>query len=189
MTGLEGRERGVRRAGGVGRGLLLPALNHGAIPAVPDVGHEVIKDDSPGASGRVAPVCLILFWREILITCEIENLFSDSAARSDSAKRAGMSSLSSIPGSERPPQSHRPLPAAWAVLADGSPHPTRRKAPASHRAVNPVELSDGKGSSPCLAPGSGQKSAAHTAGWGSLAASGTDAPRSATEGTCPVSPE
>lgn len=54
---------------------------------------------------------------------------------------------------ESPPRSRRPLPAARAVLADGSPQPARRKAPASHRAVNRAELSDGKWSSPCPATG------------------------------------
>lgn len=106
---------------------------HRGCPAIPDVGHEMITDDSLGAAGCAALVWLMVFQRKILITCEIEDLFSDSAPRSDSAEQAEKCYLSSIPGGwESPPWSRRPLPTVWA----GRPvtPPSGWKAPASHRA-------------------------------------------------------
>lgn len=99
------------------------------VPAIRVAGREMIKHDSPGASGRMAPACLMVFRRKILITCEIEDLFSDRAPRSDSAKQAGMFPLSPISGRwESRPVTHT-RSATRPGLAEGHPGPQGRKPP------------------------------------------------------------
>lgn len=159
MTRLEGWDPGVRRAGAVEAGAptgtkprCLQARQavwvRTAILAIPDEGREMVRDDSLGASGRTAPACLMVFRRKILITCEIEDLFSDSAPRSDSAKQAGMLSSPSVPGWwERPPRSRRPLP-----VTDRSSPAHRAENMASNRAGTPQNFRAG---SRAHAPGPG----------------------------------
>lgn len=81
----------------------------------------MIQHDSLGASGRAVPACLMVFRRKILITCEIEDLFSDEAPRSDSAKQAEMFSLSSVPGRREGWPGHHTLPAARQCWQTGPP--------------------------------------------------------------------
>ena len=119
-------------------GLLCNGRRRGC-PAIPDVGHEMITDDSLGAAGCTALVWLMVFRRKILITCEIEDLFSDSAPRSDSAEQAEKCYLSSIPGRVGEPALVTQTPAR--CVGRQTSHPALRVgSPGFPQSMSTVEL-------------------------------------------------